>query len=255
MSSNIIIAILIMITFYCLFDGYYRKNQIEKFEANLLLDNPIAERQKVVLDNLNNLENGFQIDKELIAGKLRKKLDLDADGLSNINFKNDQEGQNNRLKELSDYLAQIKSNTNKANVQLSGFKSIKSIYNGQPLNLIPVFNNDEELIGYQVVINGKCLAHTSTGLTNLTPCSQTDINQYFELKDIYSSKDLNTEVEKDHIEPSDPDIFKYPHILTKSFTSGNCLTNHDGSLSVEVCSPRKDQQWKASIKEVSCMET
>lgn len=252
---RITLVILILLTFYCLFDGYYRKKQIENFEDNLFLDNPISKKQKELIDKLENIENNYQPNYDSIAEKLYKKLDLKPDSLRTVNFENEQKEQNDRIKEITDYLAEIKGVAETGELTPMGYKSIKSLRNGQPLNMIPIFDANQDVVGYQLVVNGKCLAHTSIGSTNVVPCDQSDINQYFELRDVYSRRDYNSNLETGHIQPDDFDDNKYPFVLTKSVSSGNCLTNQDGFLSLEVCRPNKNQQWKASLSGVNCMET
>lgn len=252
---RIILVILILLTFYFLFDGYYRKHQIEEFENNLFMDNPINKKQKELINKIDGIKNNYQPNYDSIADKLYKKLDLEPDSLRTINFENEQNEQNKRIKEITDYLTEIKGFSDTHKINPMGFKSIKSLRNGQPLNLIPIFDTNQDVIGYQLIVNGKCLAHTSIGLTNVVPCNQSDINQYFELKDIYSRRDYNSNIETGHIQPDEIDNNKYPFVLTKSVSNGNCLTNQDGFLSLEVCRPDKNQQWTSSLEHVNCLET
>lgn len=254
---RIILVILILLTFYCLFDGYYRKKEIENFN-DIILDNPITRKQTELINRLDNIKHNYQPNIDRISDKLLKTLDHEDYNLQKINFESEQREQDKRIKDISDYISEHKfiDNINsRGNNILDGYKSIKSLTNSQPLNLIPILNKNQNIDGYQIIANGGCLSNTSTGMTDIIPCNQNNINQYFELQEISSRKDYNSVVETGEIEPDSIDNNKYPFVITKSVSSGNCLTNHDGYVSFEVCNINKNQQWKPSLDSVKCIET
>jgi hypothetical protein len=256
---RIILVILILLTFYCLFDGYYRKKQIENFNENIFLDNPISVKQKDLINKLDNIKHNYQPNIDRIGDKLLKTIDQEDYNLQTANFESEQKEQDKRIKEITDYISEHKFidnlNSRGNNNLIDGYKSIKSLTNSQPLNLIPILNKHQNIEGYQIIANGGCLTNTSTGMTDIIPCNQNDINQYFELRDITNRKDYNSVVETGEIEPDSIDDNKYPFIVAKSVSSGNCLTNHDGFVSVEVCNTNKKQQWKPSLNNVKCLNT
>jgi hypothetical protein len=257
---RIILVILILLTFYCLFDGYYRKKEIEYFNDNIFLDNPISRKHTELINKLDNIKQNYQPNIDRIADKLLKTIEHDENyNLQTVNFENEQKEQDKRLKDITDYVSEHKfiSNLNSENNNntLDGYKSIKSLTNSQPLNLIPIINKNQNIKGYQIIANGGCLTNTSIGMTDILPCNQSNINQYFELQHITNRKDYNSSIENGEIEHDTIDDNKYPFVLTKSVSSGNCLTNYDGQVSVEVCNSNKNQQWNPSYNIVKCIHT
>lgn len=135
---------------------------------------------------------------------------------------------------------------------MTTIKSIASNQNGQPLTVLPVSNRN-----HLVVVNNKCLSSNSVGHYDLADCNYLEPKQHFKLNPVYHDIDYNINLApsarkaENGIDAHGKGI-KYPFVLVKSHTSGNCLVNTDGKVYMAPCKAETDYRWNPSTSLYKC---
>jgi hypothetical protein len=264
---NIILCILfVVIIVYAI---YYCHN-IKQYETFLTASQEDIAKTKKDMDNtINGLVNQLQILKENMP-KTNKIIRTDFEGpnafvpyvVNNMNQINkvQKENHENKHKLVKEKVDLLKSKINsfrdylelESGREMKTIKSISSSQNGQPLTVIPV-SNDKHL----VVINNKCFSSNTVGLYKLDNCNYLDFKQHFKLNPVYHDIDYNI-----NLAPSSKKVInskdnnnkdvKYPFIMVKSHTNGNCLANTDGNVYLSPCNATDDFRWNPSTLLYQC---
>lgn len=131
-------------------------------------------------------------------------------------------------------------------------KSITSVESGQPITVLPV-SHDEHV----VIVNNECLTTNTVGSYDLDVCNYMDAKQHFNLNPVYHDIDYNVK-----LSPSSKKIVnsidetglsvKYPFMMVKSKTSGNCLGNIDGNIYLKPCQGKPEYRWTPSTSLYQC---
>lgn len=249
---------------------YHSIKQYETFLSNSLVTNEDIVRTKKDMDNtINGLVNQLQVLKENMP-KTNKIIRNDFEGpnafvpfvVNNMNQINKAQKQNhdNNKKLAKEKVDLLKSKINsfrdhlelESGRDMTTIKSISSNQNGQPVTVVPV-SNDKHL----VVVNNKCLSSNSVGLYKLDDCNYLDFKQHFKLNPVYQDIDYNI-----NLAPSSKKVInskdnnnknvKYPFVMVKSHTSGNCLVNTDGNIYLAPCKATSDFRWNPSTLLYQC---
>lgn len=131
-------------------------------------------------------------------------------------------------------------------------KSITSVESGQPITVMPINHKS-----HVVVVNNKCLSADSVGSFDLNTCNYMDAKQHFNLNPIYHDTDYNI-----NLAPSMKKVnntvdetglnVKYPFVMVKSESSGNCLGNVDGQVFLKPCQANSQYRWTPSTSLYQC---
>jgi hypothetical protein len=272
-----VITLIILITIVLgtlIFFSYKDNKKIKEINTKLLverfgLDDPIpTDKESIINTNnavinnkLNNLitylsspdsniiNNDINIKDKLLT---LAKNDLEKYGKSiteSINPTENREIISNLDKQIKD-IENIVANKRNKNVNNNTYSKIKSLNNGLELDLIRTpdtyfneYNTGSNVAAYMVGMNCGCLS-TGSNDYDIFQCNDKDIKQYFKLETIYDK--ISYENNIDMINPisgiSEKNI-NYPFTLIKSVNNGNCLTNNQGSITVQPCSSLKAQRW------------
>lgn len=253
--DTLILCLILLIGIYICFNSFY---QIEKFEMKMLpraeidpklyLDNDIAKHLEKSIADLDAISPYKDINVNKIVELTSKELGLNS--LEDANFKAKYDTQSKMIKDIGAELEVIKKHPTIANVRSPQIKSIKSLDNSQPINLIPLDNNK-----HMISLNGQCLFNNPQSKTMVVPCNQDDPNQFFDLKLVTNKNDYINHVDtlgSYYNEGINADI-KYPFHLVKSVTGGNCMESDKSMISFRPCSMTKKQQWKGFTEHQKCL--
>lgn len=249
---------------------YHSIKQYETFFTdNSVTREDIAKTKKDMDNTIDGLVIQLQVLKENMP-KTNKIISDDFEGpnafvpfvVNNMNQINKAQKDNhdNKQKLVKEQVELLKSKINsfrdhlelESGRDMKTIKSISSSQNGQPLTVVPI-SNDKHL----VVVNNKCFSSNSVGLYNLDKCNYLDFKQHFNLNPVYHDIDYNINLapsSKKVINSKDnnnKDI-KYPFVMVKSHTNGNCLVNTNGSVYLAPCKATADFRWNPSTLLYQC---
>lgn len=169
------------------------------------------------------------------------------------NFKQNHEIRNEKVKIFNEKLKSFRDQLElEAGRDMNTVKSISSSQNGQPLTVMPVANNN-----HMVIINNKCLSANSVGLYDLADCNYLEPKQHFKLNPVYHDIDYNINLapsskKAQNGKDADGNVIRYPFVLVKSHTSGNCLINTDGQVYMGPCKAKTEHRWNPSTSMYKC---
>ena len=254
--NTLILGLILLIGLYICFTGMNYKEQFETkvlpraiVDPNLYLDNPIRHSLDKSLKDLDTISPFKRPNVDKIADLTVTELGLNDDSLEKKNFKEKQEGQNKLLQKMRAELIMMKKHPFLADAKFTDIKSVRSVENSQPLNLIPLENQK-----HMIAVNGQCLKTDPQARTSVAACNQNDPNQYFDLRLVTDQEDYKSQVDVLGSYYTSPEKdTEYPFHLVKSVTSGNCLENDKSMISFKPCKMIKKQQWKGFTKYQQCL--
>jgi hypothetical protein len=263
---NTIIYLLLAIIIIYVFYYSYKVRNIEGFTN----DNQEDEPTETTMDNsVEGMLRQLEILKESMP-KTNKIVQNDFKGpnafipyvINNLNkitkAQDDNYKQNHGIRKEKVQLFNNKIKSFRDHLEMEGvkdmntIKSISSSQNGQPLTVLPVSNSN-----HMVVINNKCLSANSVGMYELDNCNYLEPKQHFKLNPVYHDIDYNINLapsSEKAVEGKDANgnVVRYPFVLVKSHTSGNCLINTDGQIYMGPCKAKTEQRWNPSTSLYKC---
>lgn len=254
--NTLILGIILLIGVYICFLSFRSQENFEtkilaraKVDPNLYLDNPIRHSLDQSLKDLDTISPFKRIETDKIAEITFRELGLNDNSVEKKNFQNKQEIQNELVRQMSAELNLMQNHPFVSNAKFSQIKSLRSLNNSQPLNLIPLENQK-----HLIAVNGKCLRSDPQARTEVVACNQNDPNQYFDLRMVTDQKDYKAQVDVLGSYYTSPENnTKYPFHMVKSVTGGNCLENDKSMISFKPCKMIKEQQWKGFTKHQKCL--
>lgn len=271
--SIIIYTLTIIIILYALY-YYHNMKDIEKFLSKSATNNMNKSNISTESTGSNDVMIKLRQQIDEIKSKLPNNKNITSGTINDSSFTNLLREQITRLnkvqsanfnelnKKKSEHLTELKTKLNNFREQLemeSGrdptmILSVTSHQNGQPLSVLPVTNNK-----HVVMFNNKCLSSNSVGNYDLKDCNYQDINQQFTLTPVYHDIDYNSQlngsVPKVNITDNNDKKIKYPFMMIKSATSGNCVANEDSKVYVTQCKGEENQRWHGSTSLYKCAKS
>ena len=256
--DTLILGLILLIGLYICFNSLFHMENFDvkmvprtEIDPKLYVDNDIARHLEKSIAELDDISPYKSINIDTITNLTTKELGLNDDALENINFKAKYDSQAKMIKDIGAELEMLKKHPTIANPMIPQIKSLKSLDNSQPINLIPLDNNK-----HMISLNGQCLFNNPQSKTMVLPCNQGDSNQYFDLKLITNDNDYKNHVDTlgsyYNMDKDKMDV-KYPFHIVKSATSGNCLENDNSMISFRPCKITKKQQWGAFTDHQKCI--
>lgn len=257
MMNVIICTLLIAIVLYVIYYHHNIKN-IEKFlnQNNKEMDNSInfikeLEIIKQSLPKTKQITSNQIIDEspfaEMVGQKINKLNEAEADAFNQQNKQQTETVQKLRTK-LNNFRDQLEIEWGRDPQMIL---SVTSHQNGQPVSVLPVSNNK-----HIVMVNNKCLSCNSVGKYELQDCDNQNINQHFKLSPVYNDTDYNAQLDATVPKVKGTDNhgkkIKYPFMIIKSVTSGNCLANENGNIYMGHCKGNESQRWNGSTSIYKC---
>jgi hypothetical protein len=254
--NTLILGLILLIGLYICLTSFYHHENFEikilprsEIDPKLYLDNEIARQLEKSIADLDSISPYKPVNIDKITNLTFKELGLNDDSLETANFKAKYDSQSKIIKDLGAELEIMKKHPIIANTAFPKIKSIRSLDNSQPINLIPLDNNK-----HMIALNGQCLFNNPQSKTMVVPCNQDDPNQFFDLKLITNKDEYMNHVDTlGSYYNSDNLNVKYPFHLVKSTTGLNCLESNKSMISFKPCKIAKNQQWKASTEHQKCL--
>lgn len=217
---------------------------------NIIISNKLNNLSTYLSSINNNIVNNDINTETNLSNLVSRDLQNYSQSISNsINPNTNLSIINNLQNQITDLenIVAIKQNKNFTKPK---YTKIKSLNNGLELNLIQTpdiyyneYSTGSNVSANMVSINCGCLSVGSNDY-NVYQCNDKDIKQYFKLETIFDKTSYQNNI--DVINPisgiSETDI-NYPFTMIKSVNNGNCLTNNQGSITVQPCSSFKAQRW------------
>lgn len=209
-------------------DKINRINSVENKDAKLIFD-----EQAYKHDFANSLKDNAAliIDSQLKQASLTSNNDT-------------------AISQIDSQISDLEQVINKMNIKKelnTPYSKIKSLNNGQELNLISQTYTDDETgnnkQGYQVNFNNGCLAVGQNDY-DIYKCDPTDKKQTFKMVNILNNIMYSNNIDK--LLPYatvDTSNTQYPFALMKSYNNDNCLTNNHGQITVQPCGTSVSQRW------------
>ena len=160
---------------------------------------------------------------------------------------------NTQYKVLGDTITDLENMINNSELQdinTKKYNKIKSLNNGLEINLVNTPNTvikDKQsgvnTSGYMVMANCGCLSVGANDY-DIYKCDDKNPKQVFKMEHI-----LNETAYQNNMDASLPldklnkQNINYPFAMLKSNNNGNCLTNTNGSLTVQPCYNYEAQRW------------
>jgi hypothetical protein len=137
-------------------------------------------------------------------------------------------------------------------VNTKSFNTIKSLNNGLELNLVSTpntFFQDERtgsnIAGYMVNVNNGCISVGATDY-DIYQCNDKNPKQFFKMEHIMNETAYQNAIDNAlPIDNTNKSSINYPFVMMKSLNNENCLTNMNGTLTVQPCYSFIAQRWIA----------
>jgi hypothetical protein len=247
-----IILLLLAVIFLCVYledvifkhnNNNNNTNKTKEFftNTNPYVKNAITDNLDETKETIENIYPFKSLDYQSILG--------DAENLLKIpHYEGKKLEQSKELEAIEEDIKLLSRQKLLSNTNTRDFHSIKSVHNSKPLNIMPLNNNK-----YLISVNGQCLESNSVARTKVQPCNATNPNQYFNLELVLNKADYDSHlITLGQFHRTDLEDPKYPLHLVKADSSGNCLINENGFLSVMPCKMDKTEQWIANSEPNKC---
>ena len=257
-SIILIISIMILVYYKNMEDNNNMKNKnIEGFYDTL--DDLLYTNNKLLNTNINNLVSSKInvnsrpdiVDKELQSNIAKNIVSNTSDVIKKYNTSNKiNEKLIDKLENNVSDLENIINNKIKKKLTSTKYSVVKSLNNGMEVDLFNTpntffkdsrsgINTDAFLIG----LNNGCL---SVGINDydIYKCNDLNPKQYFNVKHIINDTEYKQNVDNSiNFDNVDVSKVSYPFAMVKSLNNDNCLTNNNGTITVQPCYAYEAQRW------------
>ena len=181
-------------------------------------------------------------------------IDVINESLDNL-YDNNLQAYSDQLDKLDNSITDIENIYNNMMTNMTNKKTytkIKSLNNGLEMNLVSTPNTyfqDEKtgsnIAAYLVGVNNGCLSVGATDY-DVYQCNDKNSKQYFKMEHILNETAYQNAIDTAlPIDNTDKTAINYPFVMMKSVNNENCLTNKNGTLTVQPCYTFTAQRWMA----------
>jgi hypothetical protein len=214
-----------------------------------------------LINSINNLNNNnpslnikyrkFDIDNTL-QNNIADTLNSNTNDLIN-RVDNGNNRINTKISTLTDQITDLEHIIDKLNLKSiikPNYSKIKSLNNGAEITLSQTPNtfyldpgSGVNTAAYMVNLNDGCLSVGATEY-DVYKCNENNSKHLFKMEHVINESGYQQNIDKTvPFNNTDLSSINYPFVLMRSVNNKNCLTNHNGSVTVQPCDTLIAQRW------------